>query len=195
MIKMLKRIFTVLVLLSCAGAEIAFSGGLTWGSASQTLSGAERGVKISELSLRPAYFVELDSFGHPLFLENDFVAFGLGWLTETAHKDLLLTGKYLQMSVPFYATYYLRYGTQAVGFGLNLNLLQLRYRDNTARQGQQLGKHLFWRINSNSGYVELGVMQLCARGDYPDEELVSFYESLNFIWRYGFYLGGQNSPE
>lgn len=181
--------------MALAGAEIAFSGGLTWGSASQTLSGSERGVKISGLSLRPAYFVELDSFGHPLFLANDFVAFGLGWLTETAHRDTLLSGKYVQMSLPLYATYYLRYGTQAVGFGLNLNLLQLRYRDNTAGQGQQLGKHLFWRINSNNSYVELGFMQLCARGDYPDEDIVSFYESWNFIWRCGFYLGGLNSPE
>jgi len=120
--------------------------------------------------------------------------FGLGFLTETAYEDMALDAKY-QLTLPVYFTYYLRFGAHALGAGLNLGLLQLRYRNSIYMQGQQLGKHLFYRYNTGDSYMELGVMQLCARGDYPEEGLVSFYDTTNFVLRYGFYLGGRNTLE
>lgn len=189
---MFRKILILFCLTSLVLAEIGLSGGITWGESLQSISGAERIDKLYSLSPRLAYFVELDSLDHPLFLENDQIVFGLGFLTETAHKDWILPAQF-QLSIPLYVTYYLRFGAHAIGLGGNLNLLQIRYRNDLYMQGQQLGKQLFYRYNAGSSYLEFGVMQLCARGDYPDEELISFYDSLNFILRYGFYLGGKNT--
>ena len=189
----MKKILFLLILLSCVRAEVALLLGLTQGNALQTLSGDVNQSQVSSLSLRPAYFVEVDSVDHPLFLANDMVVLGLGWLTETAHKDLMMDEKYVQLSIPVYATYYLRYGIHSIGLGFSLNLMQLRYRNHVSMQGQQLGKHLFWRINGDNNYLELGVMQLCAQGNYAEEDVVSFYDTTNFVLRYGFYLGGKNT--
>jgi hypothetical protein len=182
----------ILLLWAYASAEIGLSAGFTQGRSLQALSGEDTRGRVSLLALRPAFFVETDSLNHPLFLANDQVVFGLGVLTETAQADLLLSAKY-QLSIPLYATYYLRFGNQAVGLGLNLNLLQLRHRNDVYVQGQQLGKHLFWRMDQDNSYMELGVLQLCAQGDYPDSGVVSFYDSTNFVCRYGIYLGGRNT--
>ncbi|GBR72960.1 hypothetical protein NO1_0416 [Candidatus Termititenax aidoneus] len=179
------------LILAALSAEISLSGGLTQGRQLQTISGAENYRAAAELTLRPAYFAEFDSAGHSLFLANDHVAYGLGILTECAQRDAYAAFNQ-HLAFPLYATYYLNFGAQAVGFGLNLNILQLRRRNYAVLQGQQLGKHIFWRLNGADNYWEFGLMQLCAESNYPDDEINSFYDTTNFVLRYGFYPGGKN---
>jgi hypothetical protein len=187
-----KSALFLLFILAALSAEISLSGGLTQGRQLQTISGAENYRAAAGLTLRPAFFIEADSAGHPLFLDNDQVVYGLGLLTECAHQDAHAAFNQ-QLAFPLYATYYLNFGAQAVGAGLSLNILQLRYRNHAALQGQQLGKHIFWRWNGVDNYLEFGLMQLCAESAYAAEDLVSFYDTTNFILRYGFYPGGKNS--
>ncbi|MDR2428780.1 MAG: hypothetical protein LBD62_03130 [Candidatus Margulisbacteria bacterium] len=188
---MKKSSLFLIFIFATLSAEISLSGGLTQGRQLQTISGAENYRAASELTLRPAFFVEADSAGHPLFLANDQVVYGLGILTECAHQDAYAAFKQ-QLAFPLYVTYYLNFGAQAVGAGLNLNILQLRYRNYAALQGQQLGKHIFWRWNGADNYLEFGILQLCAESAYPADDTVSFYDTTNFILRYGFYPGGKN---
>ncbi|GBR76348.1 hypothetical protein NO2_0910 [Candidatus Termititenax persephonae] len=191
MIYLGRRIIFLLFMCGALRAEIALAAGLTQGRLWQTVSGAENYRSASALALRTACFVEFDSVGHPLFLPNDQVVYGLGILSECRYRDAwAVLNRYF--SFPLYATYYLNFGAQAVGIGLNLNIVQLRYRNYAALQGQQLGKHIFWRINGSDNYWEFGLMQLCAEGTYPAEDVVSFYDTTNFILRYGFYWGGKN---
>jgi hypothetical protein len=186
-----KSVLGLIFIFAALSAEISLSGGLTQGRQLQTVSGAENYRAAAELILRPAYFAEFDSIGHALFLANDHVAYGLGILTECTHQDAYAAFDQ-HLAFPLYATYYLNFGAQAVGFGLNLNILQLRRRNNAALQGQQLGKHIFWRFNGADNYWEFGLMQLCAESYYPNDEANIFYDTTNFILRYGFYPGGKN---
>jgi hypothetical protein len=187
-----KSALFLLFIFSALFADISLSGGLTQGRQLQTISGAENYRAASELTLRPAFFVEADSAGHPLFLANDQVVYGLGLLTECAHRDVYAAFNQ-HFAFPLYATYYLNFGAQAVGAGLSLNILQLRYRNYAALQGQQLGKHIFWRWNWPDKYLEFGLMQLCAESAYAADDIVSFYDTANFILRCGFYPGGKNT--
>jgi hypothetical protein len=184
------RIFLLIVLLSsCLFGELSLSLGQTSGSYLQSIQNANGTfLKKAPLAGRPAFFFELDSCDHPLWLKNDRVIFGLAAFAENRHRDYVERFNYAAY-VPLYMNYYLQLTKNwSVGAGINFNIMQLRYKNQTAMAGQQLGKNLLIRYDSAANnFFEFGLLQTVDAIIY-ENDIECWYDATNFIFKYGFYL-------
>jgi hypothetical protein len=190
---MQRYLIIFLLLFSITLSDTSFSLGHTFSRYLQTVSLDHNGTRYSRsgiLSGRPAFFIEFDSRNHPLFLANDYVAYGLGIISEAHYRDYYTLDDYLSL-FPLYATYYVNVLPElALGFGGNITIQQTRYKNEPSMNGQQFGKHFFIRYRWDPySFLETGIMQTCAQSGFGEQEdTVSFYDTTNFIFRYGFYL-------
>ncbi len=179
----------LLCFISLAFSEISLSLGQTSGTYLQTLTD-DGDVKIHKNYLpgRPALFYEIDSGNHPLWLENDQVIFGIGLMSETRYKDYYADSNFTTF-IPIYFNYYLRFAENwAVGTGLNLNIMQTRYKNNLISLSQKPGLNLVLRYTPEPSYfIEAGVMRTVSEAWY-EPDLRSSYDATNYILKFGWYL-------
>jgi hypothetical protein len=190
---MIKVFVFLCCLLSCGlFADISLSLGNSFGRGLQTISYDHNGGRYARpltLSGRPAFFFEIDSRNHPLFLDKDMVVYGFGILSEVKYRERLTEDQYIAQ-FPFYATYYYWLTPHiALGAGATITVQQTRHKNSVNQQGQQLGKLLAARyaIDQNS-FLDVGIMQTCAQAEYNNNDIVSFYDVTNYTFRYGWYL-------
>lgn len=181
-----KKILFAILLCTTLWAEISISIGQTSGRYLQSIDGDGFQQRYSVLAGRPAIFYELDSLGHPLFLPNDFVAYGIAAFAETRHHEYVAGYQYTTY-LPLYANYYYVLNEHwALGAGINFNIMQLRYKNDTLTLGQQLGKNILLRYRIADHFFESGIMQTCAASRFGDTD--TFYDATNYIFKIGYYL-------
>lgn len=177
-----------MLLLGLATAEISLSVGQTSGTYLQDIRD-DRGhsIRKSVYAGRPAFFYEIDSGNHPLWFSGDRVAFGLGIFAETRHRDYADQKNY-STDIPLYLNYYFKLTDNwSCGAGINFDIKQLRYKNETTTAGQQLGKNILFRYSNPADFYELGLIQGCS-GLRLNDEIDVFYDSTNYIFKYGFYI-------
>jgi len=131
--------------------------------------------------------LEFDSYPVPLFFNNDYVAYGISFISEFTYQEKSATGPdspYL-MYYPIYFNYYFEISDNCfMGGGMSLGLSRINSGSVSYTLGQREGYHAFIRkILIDGSFLDIGFFSTSSLAVWDDE--VSAYQLESIFVKYG----------